>query len=398
MDGGHKALSVTAISIGGIAILFICLIAYLLTLPFSFFTTGHQDLLKLRQEYQGSTGGGGALLAAVAMEEYQHYGNTACGSRYWPNGPEDWCCYFVYWCAGQLGYVGSDGIFGSYTGYCPAAIANLHEAGAEIYYPTDGVAPQPGDIIFFSSHYGRPGRASDGISDWASHIGIVVEGTNTTVTVVEGNTGGGGPASSRLSRNTYQLTSPCWSGTYILSFWRPRYPAGSGGWFNLQGSDLVGLSHREYIEFLGPLFIIDYQNTGLLASVSMAQFILESGWEPSGLLVNANNAFGMKAGSVYDASAWDGTQIYRCLTQEYVNGHYVTVTANWRKYASVDASIADHSAMLCTASRYAGCNQTDNYREAIEIIWRGGYATSPNYVQKICAIIEENDLTRFDIR
>ena len=224
-----KVLPITAAALGGTVLLFICLVAYLITLPLSWFTADNQDLLALRQEYQGVGGGSGAALAAVAEQEYARYGGTACGSRYWPGGPEAWCCDFVYWCADQLGYVGQGQPFGTWTAYCPTAVSNLEAAGAEIYYPGDGTVPQPGDIIFFSAAYGRPGRASDGVSTDADHIGIVVEGTDSTVTVVEGNTGGGGPSASKLSRNTYSLTGPSWRSTYILSLWRPCYPRGAGG-------------------------------------------------------------------------------------------------------------------------------------------------------------------------
>ena len=213
-------------SIGGTILLFCCLIAYLISQPLSFFS-GLDDLLALRQEYLQSVGGSGEALAKIAIEEYEKYGGTACGSNYWPGSAENWCCDFVYWCADQLGYVGEGQIFGPRTGYCPTAISQLAAAGAMIYYPGDGTVPQAGDIIFFSTHYSRPGQASDGVSDWASHVGIVIEGTETTVTTIEGNTGGGGPSGSTISRYTYSLTGSTGGGSYILEFFRPSYPAGS---------------------------------------------------------------------------------------------------------------------------------------------------------------------------
>lgn len=58
--------------------------------------------------------------------------------------------------------------------------------------------------------------------------------------------------------------------------------------------DLHGLSEAEKIEKLGPIATADQKETGILASVTMAQMILESGYATTDLAVNANNLFGMK--------------------------------------------------------------------------------------------------------
>ena len=85
------------------------------------------------------------------------------------------------------------------------------------------------------------------------------------------------------------------------------------------------------------------------ALVSLAQFILETGYGKSELAQNANNCFGMKKSlsrNTWGGSSWDGTSIYKKETQEYENGVYVTATADFCKYPSVEKSIADHSAYL----------------------------------------------------
>lgn len=224
MDGAKKPLTVTAAALGGSILVFCCLIAYLISLPLSWFAD-HEDLLSLRQEYQGT--GGGAELAAIAESEYTQYGNTACGSRYW-TAPHDWCADFVYWCADQLGLVGSGQIFGAWTSYVPTAIDQLIDNGAAYFGAGDGVTPQPGDIVTWWGG-GRAGRASDySPGAHGRHIGIAVAGTEGTVTVVEGNSGGGGYNASKLRKNTYPLTSASYGTTYIYLIIRPNYPAGSG--------------------------------------------------------------------------------------------------------------------------------------------------------------------------
>lgn len=107
------------------------------------------------------------------------------------------------------------------------------------------------------------------------------------------------------------------------------------------------------------------------------------------------------SGNTWGGSAWDGKSIYTKKTQEYENGAYVPVTAGFRKYPSVEKSIADHSAYLLGAKngsklRYDGLKGCTDYKKAVQIIKDGGYATSPTYVEKLCSIIERWKLTQYD--
>ncbi len=176
------------------------------------------------------------------------------------------------------------------------------------------------------------------------------------------------------------------------------------GTSGLQASSLKNLSEADVIARVGPLFTKDQKESGILASVSLAQFILESGYGKSELAQNANNCFGMKkslSGNTWGGSAWEGKSIYTKKTQEYENGAYVTVSADFRKYPSVEKSIADHSAYLLGAKngsnlRYDGLKGCTDYKKAVQIIKDGGYATSPAYVEKLCSIIEHWKLTQYD--
>lgn len=162
---------------------------------------------------------------------------------------------------------------------------------------------------------------------------------------------------------------------------------------------------EDVIRAVAPLFTADMQQSGILASVSLAQFILESGYCQSELSQNANNCFGMKAslsGNTWSGSVWDQASVYEKKTQEYVNGVYITVTAAFRSYACIEDSIADHSAYLLGAKkgaelRYSGIAGEKDYRNAAEILKNGGYATSPTYVDSLCNIIERYNLTQYDI-
>lgn len=79
----------------------------------------------------------------------------------------------------------------------------------------------------------------------------------------------------------------------------------------------------------------------------------------------------------------------------------VTITADFRKYACVEDSIADHAAYLLGAmngsrKRYEGLAGCTDYKKAAQIIKDGGYATSHTYVQDLCNIIERWNLTQYN--
>lgn len=175
----------------------------------------------------------------------------------------------------------------------------------------------------------------------------------------------------------------------------------------MQATELKGLNSKELISKIGPLFTADQKKSGVLASVSLAQFILESGWGKSGLTQKANNCFGMKkslSGNTWPNSAWDGKSVVSMKTgEETEDGKPYTITAEFRKYSCIEDSIADHSAYLTGAKdgdklRYEGLKGCKKYKAAAQIIKNGGYATSTSYVKALCDIIKEYGLTDYEVK
>ena len=165
------------------------------------------------------------------------------------------------------------------------------------------------------------------------------------------------------------------------------------------------MTEQEFISFMGPLARADMAKSGVLASVTTAQAILESGYGSTELARNANNFFGMKcslSGNTWPGSTWDGVSKYRKQTgEEDANGNAYTITADFRKYASAADSVADHSAYLLGAmngskQRYAGLKGEMDPAKAIGIIKAGGYATDTKYVSKVLSIINKYNLTKYD--
>ncbi len=166
---------------------------------------------------------------------------------------------------------------------------------------------------------------------------------------------------------------------------------------------LAAMGREEFVEYIGAVAAKDMRESGILASVTAAQAILESGYGKSELALQALNLGGMKArlsGNTW-ASEWDGTVYQKWTAEQLEDGSYMPVLADFRSYPSVAAYIADHSAYLAGARmdgglRYGGIAGCRDYRRAFQILKDGGYASSHNYVENLCRVVEEWNLTRFD--
>lgn len=173
----------------------------------------------------------------------------------------------------------------------------------------------------------------------------------------------------------------------------------------LQAATFKNMTTDQFIKTLAPVAQKDNKKSGVLASVTLAQAILESGWGKSTLAVNANNMFGMKislSGNTWAGSAWDGVSQYTIKTKETYNHKIVTITAAFRKYPEVLKSIYDHSAYLVGAKngsklRYAGLAATTDPVKQVKIIKAGGYATGDTYVSQLTTLITRYGLNKYDI-
>lgn len=164
------------------------------------------------------------------------------------------------------------------------------------------------------------------------------------------------------------------------------------------------MTQREFIDKVASCAVKDMEAGGILASVTIAQAILESGYGTSELAVNANNLFGMKcslSGNTWK-SCWDFKSKYTKTTKEQKkDGTVYEVVADFRKYDGIEESVCDHSLYLLGAMkdkelRYKGLAGEKDPRKAIQIIKDGGYATDIKYVDKVMSIIEKFNLTQYD--
>lgn len=119
------------------------------------------------------------------------------------------------------------------------------------------------------------------------------------------------------------------------------------------------------------------KRTGIPASITLAQGILESGAGTSWLTRNSNNHFGIKA----DRS-WRGRI---CLAQDDEVGK-----SKFRVYNSAEESYSDHSRFLLDNSRYRSLfmKSVYDYRGWAMGLQKAGYATSPTYAKALIGYID----------
>lgn len=124
--------------------------------------------------------------------------------------------------------------------------------------------------------------------------------------------------------------------------------------------------------------------TGIPASITMGQAILESGAGTGPLSMQANNHFGIKC-----HKEWTGPSIRYTDDEE---------NECFRKYDQPSESFRDHSYFLTSRPRYAELFQfgKDDYKSWAYGLKAAGYATDPKYPDKLIGLIERYQLQRFD--
>ena len=128
------------------------------------------------------------------------------------------------------------------------------------------------------------------------------------------------------------------------------------------------------------------QKYGVLASMTIAQAILESGW---GQHTIANNLFGIKVNGTIGKTV-------TVSTKEFVNGDYVNTVAAFRTYDSTADSVTDHSMFLAQNPRYKNLLGCKDYTKSCELLQQDGYATEPDYAVQLIGLIKEYKLDQYD--
>ena len=147
----------------------------------------------------------------------------------------------------------------------------------------------------------------------------------------------------------------------------------------------ISSDHQDFINQLAPGAQNTWNEYGVLPSVSMAQAIVESAWGQS---APGNNLYGIKGD-------YNGNYTMQS-TQEYYNGHYVTIQDKFRTYPDLATSVEDHGNFLAVNPRYSNLLYSKDYAYVCQMLQADGYATDPNYANTLISIISYNNLNRFD--
>jgi Uncharacterized protein conserved in bacteria (DUF2272)/Mannosyl-glycoprotein endo-beta-N-acetylglucosaminidase/Putative peptidoglycan binding domain len=153
-------------------------------------------------------------------------------------------------------------------------------------------------------------------------------------------------------------------------------------------ADVRQMTKKQFIEFVGENARRAMATTGVPASVTVAQAILETGWGKH-TVGEAKNLFGIKGrgplGSV------------RAPTREHLDGKWVTVDADFAKYDSFEQSITEHARFFLRNRRYARALQfkgdPDTFAREIH---KAGYATAPDYAAKLIELMRQHNLYQYD--
>ncbi|MBQ7194936.1 MAG: glucosaminidase domain-containing protein [Bacteroidales bacterium] len=155
------------------------------------------------------------------------------------------------------------------------------------------------------------------------------------------------------------------------------------GLLALTGEDLR-TPQEKYIDKYGPLAVEEMYRSGIPASITLAQGLLESGSGLSTLATQGNNHFGIKCHNNWKGRTMrlDDDKKAECF----------------RVYDDPRDSYRDHSDFLRFRPRYQSLFELEitDYKAWANGLLKAGYATDKAYAAKLIRIVEEYDLSRFD--
>jgi LysM repeat protein len=139
-----------------------------------------------------------------------------------------------------------------------------------------------------------------------------------------------------------------------------------------------------YIDQYKDIAISEMKRTGIPASITLAQGIIESNSGESNLALNYKNHFGIKC-----KSDWKGETTYQDDD---------TKQECFRAYPNSNASYIDHSNFLKTRPNYAPLFELDPVDDSAWAygLKKAGYATASDYPKKLLKVINDFELSQYN--
>jgi Mannosyl-glycoprotein endo-beta-N-acetylglucosaminidase len=148
-----------------------------------------------------------------------------------------------------------------------------------------------------------------------------------------------------------------------------------------------------YIAQYKDLAIEEQMRTGIPASIKLSMGLLESSFGQSRLATEANNHFGIKWWNTNDGAAF----VEAMDDDKDKSGN--PTPSKFVKFTSAEESYRKHSEFLLTRARYRvlfSYDRTD-YRSWATGLKACGYATAPDYAEKLIRLIEKYNLAQYDV-
>lgn len=146
---------------------------------------------------------------------------------------------------------------------------------------------------------------------------------------------------------------------------------------------------QEFTQKLGPHAELASQTSGIPAKFMLGQAALESGWGKKEIRAMdgsaSHNVFGIKA-----SAGWKGKTV-DALTTEYVNGVAYQKIEKFRAYDSYSEAFKDYAKLISDNPRYQNVMQSGgNAMQFAQALQKAGYATDPQYAQKLNKVIQQS--------
>jgi flagellum-specific peptidoglycan hydrolase FlgJ len=195
------------------------------------------------------------------------------------------------------------------------------------------------------------------------------------------------PVAQRVKKTIYRPNQSNKPEVVVQKTTTATTPTNTGSTEILEATTRVKVTTEMVLAYIERYKAIAKENmvkTGIPASITLGQAILESGAGTGPLSMQANNHFGIKC-----HKEWTGPSIK--YTDDAENECF-------RKYDDPNGSFRDHSYFLTSRPRYASLFQLgkDDYAAWAKGLKAAGYATDPKYPEKLIGLIERYQLGKYD--
>ncbi|MEN9596478.1 MAG: flagellar assembly peptidoglycan hydrolase FlgJ [Pseudomonadota bacterium] len=151
-------------------------------------------------------------------------------------------------------------------------------------------------------------------------------------------------------------------------------------------------SAADFVKQLQPFAQQAAKDLGIDPNALLAQAALESGWGNS-LIKNADGSNSYNLFNIKADRSWRGKQA-QVSALEFDQGIARRVSSGFRSYASFQESFNDYANFIKNNPRYdSAVTKTDNVGQYMRELQHAGYATDPNYADKVMHIYQGSTLS-----